>query len=122
MNESNAGNIAFRLDYEPGIRIGDFQDKPKVQKYHTVSEFKDLFGTFFRSVKVDDFSNNINAACAVVLSVVPARLRAARCFVLERNVTHTTRRVYHMELEKGIELVKVVQSFSEMLSTDNLPC
>ena len=77
MNESNAGNIAFRLDYEPGIRIGDFQDKPKVQKYHAVPEFRDLFGTFFRSVKVDDFSNNINAACASALPVDPARLRAA---------------------------------------------
>ena len=77
MNESNAGNIAFRLDYEPGIRIGDFQDKPKVQKYHTVPEFRDLFGIFFRSVKVDDFSNNINAACASALPVDPARLRAA---------------------------------------------
>ena len=77
MNESNAGNIAFRLDYEPGIRIGDFQDKPKVQKYHTVTEFKDLFGPFFRSVKVDDFSNNINAACASARPVDPARLRAA---------------------------------------------
>jgi hypothetical protein len=77
MNESNAGNIAFRLDYEPGIRIGDFQDKPKVQKYHTVAEFKDLFGTFFRSVKVADFSNNINAACASPRLIDPARLRAA---------------------------------------------
>jgi hypothetical protein len=77
MNESNAGNIAFRLDYEPGIRIGDFQDKPKVQKYHTVAEFRDLFGTFFRSVKVDEFSNNINAACAGARQADPARLRAA---------------------------------------------
>ncbi len=77
MNESNAGNIAFRLDYEPGIRIGDFQDKPKVQKYHTVSEFKDLFGPFFRSVKVRDFSNNINAACASARPVDKDKLRAA---------------------------------------------
>jgi hypothetical protein len=77
MNESNAGNIAFRLDYEPGIRIGDFQDKPKVQKYHTVPEFRDLFSPFFRSVKVRDFSNNINAACASARPVDPARLRAA---------------------------------------------
>jgi hypothetical protein len=77
MNESNAGNIAFRLDYEPGIRIGDFQGKPKVQKYHTIAEFRDLFSQFFRSVKVDDFSNNINAACASARPVDPARLRAA---------------------------------------------
>ena len=77
MNESNAGNIAFRLDYEPGIRIGDFQDKPKVQKYHTVPEFKALFSPFFRSVKVADFSNNINAACASARPIDKAKLRAA---------------------------------------------
>ena len=77
LNESNAGNIAFRLDYEPGVRIGDFQDKPKVQKYHTVAEFKDLFGRFFRTVKVAEFSNNINAACAAPLPVDQDRLSAA---------------------------------------------
>lgn len=77
INESNAGNIAFRLDYEPGIRIGDFQDKPKVQNYHTVGEFKTLFGPFFRSVKVRDFSNKINAACASSRPVDPTKLRAA---------------------------------------------
>ncbi|MBP7948900.1 MAG: ParB N-terminal domain-containing protein [Verrucomicrobiales bacterium] len=77
MNESNAGNIAFRLDYEPGIRIGDFQEKPKVQKYHTEAEFRDLFSPFFRTLKVDDFSNNINAACAHVLPIDTVRLRKA---------------------------------------------
>ncbi len=39
-NESNSSNIAFRLEYENGIRIGDFQDKPKVQKYHTKKGYK----------------------------------------------------------------------------------
>jgi hypothetical protein len=106
MNESNAGNIAFRLDYEPGIRIGDFQDKPKVQKYHTVAEFKDLFGTFFRSVKVDDFSNNINAACASARPVDPARLRAAIEFEFNLPYPDGTR----------MDLVKcAMDSFSQRL-------
>jgi hypothetical protein len=109
MNESNAGNIAFRLDYEPGIRIGDFQDKPKVQKYHTVSEFKDLFGTFFRSVKVDDFSNNINAACASALPVDPARLRAAIEFEFNLPYPDGTR----MDLTKC-----AMDSFSQRLQTN----
>jgi hypothetical protein len=109
MNESNAGNIAFRLDYEPGIRIGDFQDKPKVQKYHTVSEFKDLFGTFFRSVKVDDFSNNINAACASALPVDPARLRAAIEFEFNLPYPDGTR----MDLAKC-----AMDSFSQRLQTN----
>ena len=106
MNESNAGNIAFRLDYEPGIRIGDFQDKPKVQKYHTESEFHSLFGPFFRSVKVDDFSNNINAACASALPVDPARLRAAIEFEFNLPYPDGTR----MELAKC-----AMDSFSQRL-------
>lgn len=77
MNESNAGNICFRLDYEPGIRLGDFQDKPKVQKYHTENEFHSLFIPFFRSVKVAEMSNNVTAACASTRAVDVARLAAA---------------------------------------------
>ena len=77
MNESNAGNICFRLDYEPGIRLGDFQDKPKVQKYHTEKEFHSLFIGFFRSVKVAEMSNNVTAICASARAVDVARLRAA---------------------------------------------
>lgn len=77
MNESNAGNICFRLDYEPGIRLGDFQDKPKVQKYHTEKEFYALFIDLFRSVKVAEMSNNVTAICASARAVDVARLREA---------------------------------------------
>lgn len=106
MNESNSANIAFRLDYEPGIRIGDFQDKPKVQKYHTEAEFRELFGQFFRSVKVDDFNNNINAACASALPVDRDRLRAAIEFEFNLPYPDGTR----------MELVKcAMDSFSQRL-------
>ncbi|MFW5883825.1 MAG: ParB N-terminal domain-containing protein [Verrucomicrobiota bacterium] len=77
LNESNSGNIAFRLDYEKGIRIGDFQDKPKVQKYHTQKEFHVLLTQHFRSVKVKELSNNITAICAHARPVDLERLRAA---------------------------------------------
>ena len=77
MNESNAGNICFRLDYEPGIRLGDFQDKPKVQKYHTEKEFYALFIGIFRSVKVAEMSNNVTAICASARAVDVAQLREA---------------------------------------------
>ena len=77
MNSSNSGNIAFRLEYEPGIRIGDFQDKPKVQKYHTVAEFRELFSPFFRSVKVDELSSNVTAVCSGALPADAGRLGAA---------------------------------------------
>ena len=49
----------FRLEYESGVRIGDFQDKPKVQKYHTKKEFYDLFYQFFRDVKISEMSSNV---------------------------------------------------------------
>ena len=62
-NESNSGNIAFRLEYESGVRIGDFQDKPKVQKYHTKKEFYDLFSPFFRKVEIHERLGNITAKC-----------------------------------------------------------
>ena len=77
LNKSNSGNIAFRLDYEKGIRIGDFQDKPKVQKYHTQKEFHQLWTHSFRSVKVRELSNNITAECAHARPVDAERLRAA---------------------------------------------
>lgn len=61
LNEVAVNQIAFRLDYEPGIRIGDFQDKPKVQKYHTPAELFDLFSTAFRRVESRDLHNNAAA-------------------------------------------------------------
>ncbi|WP_210437914.1 hypothetical protein, partial [Vibrio crassostreae] len=33
--ERQSTYATFALDYEEGITIGDFQEKPKVQKYHT---------------------------------------------------------------------------------------
>lgn len=77
MNQSNAGNICFRLDYEDGVRLGDFQDKPKVQKYHTQKEFHSLFIGLFRSVKVAEMSNNITAVCQGAKPVDVAALRSA---------------------------------------------
>jgi len=77
LNKSNSGNIAFRLDYETGIRIGDFQEKPKVQKYHTEKEFRQLWTPFFRSVSVAELSNNVTAICSHALRVEPEQLRAA---------------------------------------------
>lgn len=79
-NESNAGNIAFRLEYESGVRIGDFQDKPKVQKYHTKKEFYDLFYQFFRDVKISEMSGNVCAKCENVRRIPWERLEEALQF------------------------------------------
>ena len=79
-NESNAGNIAFRLEYESGIRIGDFQDKPKVQKYHTKKEFYELFSPFFRNVQISEMTGNVNAKCENVRRIPWERLVEALQF------------------------------------------
>lgn len=76
-NESNAGNIAFRLEYESGIRIGDFQDKPKVQKYHTKKEFFELFSQYFRQVTIRELSGNVTAKCENVKRIPWERLEEA---------------------------------------------
>lgn len=91
LNKSNSANIAFRLDYESGIRIGDFQDKPKVQKYHTEKEFHQLWTPFFRSVKVREMSNNITATCAHALPLDRGRLRAALEFEFDLPYPDGTR-------------------------------
>ena len=79
-NESNAGNIAFRLEYESGVRIGDFQDKPKVQKYHTKKEFYELFSPFFRNVLISEMTGNVNAKCENVRRIPWERIEEALRF------------------------------------------
>lgn len=102
-NESNAGNIAFRLEYEAGIRIGDFQDKPKVQKYHTKKEMFDLCSPFFRNVKIQSLSNNVCAKCFGVKRIDWKRLEEALRFEFELPYPDGTR----MELsEKAINAFK----------------
>lgn len=67
----------FKLDYEPGIAIGDFSSKPKVQKYHTQEEFYALFKEFFAVVSCREAEKNAQAICVNALPVIPERLRAA---------------------------------------------
>lgn len=70
----------FRLQYEPGITLGDFQDKPKVQKFHTPQEFYDLFRPFFGTVAISADRGNVYAACADPLPPDPDRLADALRF------------------------------------------
>ncbi len=90
-NESNAGNIAFRLEYESGIRIGDFQDKPKVQKYHSKKEFYDLFSPFFRTVNVSEMTGNVNVKCENVRRISWERLEEALRFEFDLPYPDGTR-------------------------------
>jgi len=56
-------SIKCLLDYEPGITLGEFSSKPKVQKYHTLTEWRELFEAGWYQVKVDTTSSKVNAIC-----------------------------------------------------------
>lgn len=61
LNQKFSKMIQFKLDYEPGIIIGDFSSKPKVQKFHTPIELKELFMNGFGDVKVKATMDSILA-------------------------------------------------------------
>ena len=63
LSETNSNTLLFRLDYEDNITIGDFGEKPKVQKYHSQKEFYYLFKKYFKTVCINEFSNNVQAIC-----------------------------------------------------------
>lgn len=58
-NERNEAQSTFALQYEGGVVLGDFMDKPKVQKYHTGKEFYDLLKTGFESASVKAVGNTL---------------------------------------------------------------
>jgi hypothetical protein len=80
LNKSDSSQITFMLDYEPGIGLGDISKLPKVQKYHTPSEFRELFLTQWQEVKVNIAVENVQAICRNPRSVEPAALRDAIAF------------------------------------------
>jgi hypothetical protein len=67
----------FRLEYEGGISLGDFQARPKVQKYHSQREFYELFRPFFNRVQVKEKAANVTAICGDPAPADPQKLRKA---------------------------------------------
>lgn len=61
LSNTDTRAIRFRLDYEPHIILGGFSDKPKVQKYHTPAEIRELFEIGFESVKTKIIDDSILA-------------------------------------------------------------
>lgn len=81
LDPKSGGAIGFRLDYEPGVKIGDLRAAPKVQKYHTMEEFIELFSRFFWSIRVDYYNRQVvTAICRNPKPVDPALLREALLF------------------------------------------
>jgi ParB-like nuclease family protein len=66
----------FALDYETGILLGEYMEKPKVQKYHSAKEFYTLIKTGFETVEVEH-AGNTHFARGVKPFVKPEELRAA---------------------------------------------
>lgn len=58
ISESNANLNHFKLDYEENVILGSFQDKPKVQKFHTKKEIYDLLKNNFNDIKTVRYSDN----------------------------------------------------------------
>jgi hypothetical protein len=80
LNKSDSSQITFKLDYEPGIGLGDISKLPKVQKYHTPSEFRELFLTRWQDVKVNLAVENVQAICRHPRPIEPTTLGDAIAF------------------------------------------
>ena len=63
LSKTASSSIKCLLDYEPGITLGEFSDKPKVQKYHTLAEWQELFEIGWHQVKTSTIPSKVNAIC-----------------------------------------------------------
>lgn len=78
----------FALSYEPRVILSDISLKPKVQKYHTETEFKELFLSGFKQCEVIPTAKNglILAVAKGPKEINPDSLREALEF--EFNLPH----------------------------------
>lgn len=84
LNRTHSRGLYFKLDYERNVNIGDFGDKPKVQKYHDSQEFYNLFKNYFRKVQVFHMFDTVHATCSEVdWTAVRRDLEAALRFEFE---------------------------------------
>lgn len=69
----------FPLEYEPRIIVADISLKPKVQKYHTITEWKELWLNGFKYVDVFETAKNglVQAVCKRPRQIEPDKLKAA---------------------------------------------
>lgn len=76
LSKTDVKMIRFKLGYESGIVLGGFSDKPKVQKYHTPAEIKELFSIGFKNVQMKVIDDSILALCSGPI-INPKELRKA---------------------------------------------
>lgn len=80
MSERMQGLSSFQIDYEDGMVLTDFTDKPKAQKYHTLPEFRALFDERFHTVQAAHSQANCQVIASDPRPVDPAALGAALDF------------------------------------------
>ncbi|MBN1517461.1 ParB N-terminal domain-containing protein [Candidatus Sumerlaeota bacterium] len=62
LNQRASSHAGLALSYEENVYLGDIQELPKVQKFHSLDEFYSLFKTAFNRVKVGyDTGSNVSA-------------------------------------------------------------
>lgn len=83
LNESSSRLVQFKLDYEPGIALGDISKVPKVQKYHSTHELYELMKSGFETVKVIPQDVSVYAIACQARPVDPDELRKALQFEFE---------------------------------------
>ena len=67
----------FKFDSEPGVRLGDTVANPKIQKFHTQDEFKQIASYFWNTVETWPGGNVFYFRCANPKQVNPTVLRSA---------------------------------------------
>lgn len=82
LDHRSTSSCTFALNYESGIVLGDFQEKPKVQKYHTPQEFYDIFKPCFERVASVEVGDCVSAMCSGPI-IDPVKLRKALMFEFE---------------------------------------
>jgi hypothetical protein len=82
LDHRSSSSCTFALNYEPGTVLGDFQEKPKVQKYHSPEEFYDIFKPVFEVVQATEHDDCIAAICMKPI-IDTKRLREALLFEFE---------------------------------------
>lgn len=82
LDHRSVSSCCFGLNYEKGIVLGDFQEKPKVQKYHTPQEFYDIFKPSFERVASVEIGDCVSATCRGPI-IDAKRLRDALRFEFE---------------------------------------
>lgn len=74
---SRPNKTSFVADYEPGVVLAELTHRPKMQKVHTVTEFRSLFDPLFGEVDCKRRGTRVAAVCRAPRPVDPERLAAA---------------------------------------------